>query len=464
MPCLLVLFGIFVSAAGEARAGDVGVMAIAAQDVDESTPVPVPSPSALALRYHRTGNALWVLARLWDFAVPFTLLVTGASARLRDLARRVGRSWFLTTVVYLVLFLVILYLAELPLRYYAGFVRQHAYGLSRQSFGKWLGDSLKGLAVDAVGVALVGWVPFFLIARVPRWWWLVTGLLTVPFAAFVMLIAPVWIDPLFNDFGPMKDKALEQKILALAGRAGIPADRVFEVNKSVDTKTANAYVKGLFGTHRIVLWDTLVDNFDDREVLAVIGHEIGHYVLHHVAWTLALSSVVLIAGLFWTDRAGRWLIARYHRRFGFDSLADVAATPLILILLGISSTVLGPVALAYSRYHEREADRFSLELTHMNRSAARAFADFQRENLSVPRPSLVYKIWRSTHPSIAERIEFCNTYKPWVEPPTSGPPRRERFRTTFPDSHGEDADNNSEEEVDSGGQADSPCQDGRKLP
>ena len=179
----------------------------------------------------------------------------------------------------MVLYLLIVFLTELPLRYYAGFVRQHAYGLSNQTFGKWVGDSLKALGVDMARRVLLrlGAVPADRPG--PRWWWLITALLSMPFIAFVTLIAPVWIDPLFNDFGPMKDKALEQKILALAERAGISGSRVFEVNKSVDTKTANAYVTGLFGTKRIVLWDTLLDELDDHEVLVVMGHEMGHYVL-----------------------------------------------------------------------------------------------------------------------------------------------------------------------------------------
>lgn len=396
----------------------------AAADLDESMPVAVPEPSPLAIRYRTTGQSLWLFSRFWDVAVLLAFLFSGASARLRDLARKVGRGWFLTVGVYVVLFTVLIYLADLPLRYYAGFVRQHAYGLSRQTFGKWFGDSLKALAVSAVGGFCVAWVPFLLIARAPRRWWLVTALLSVPFLASVTLIAPVWIDPLFNDFGPMKDKALEGKILALAERAGVSGGRVFEVNKSVDTSTANAYVSGLFGSKRIVLWDTLLGDFDEREVLVVMGHEMGHYVLNHIAWGIALSSLVTLTSLFWADRAGRRLIVRFRGRFGFDSLADVASTPLLLLLMAVSSAALAPAALAYSRYHEHEADRFALDLTHMNRSAARAFTDLQRENLGVPRPGLIETIWRSSHPSIADRIEFCNTYHPWgrgTEPRPTAP-------------------------------------------
>ncbi len=399
----------------------------AIEPIDESTPVPVPEPTPLAIQYHRSGTLLWVFARVWDIAVPLVLLVTGLSARMRDIARRIGKFWYFTVGIYAILFLAIVFLVDLPLRYYAGFVRAHAYGLSNQTFARWFGNSLKGLAVEMAGVFVFAWVPFYVIRRLPKTWWLVTGLLMVPFLAFQVWIDPIWIEPLFNDFERLADsrpanaakpgvdrQALERAILALAEKSGITADKVYVVNKSVDTGTVNAYVVGLLGTHRIVLWDTTLEKLDEREILAIMGHEMGHYVLGHVVWTILASSVIWIAGLYWTDRAGRWVIARYHRRLGVDSLADVASTPLLLVLMGLSSIALAPPALAYSRYHEHEADRFSLDLTHMNHSTARAFVDIQRENLAVPRPTLIEKLWRSSHPSLAERIEFCNDYRAWV--------------------------------------------------
>jgi STE24 endopeptidase len=399
--------------------GGLAVMcpgATAADDPAEQVPVAVPEPTALALQYHRTGHGVWAFGELWAMAVPAALLATGASVRLRERARRLARGrWYGTVAIYLALFLAIVFVADLPLRYVFGFLRGHAYGLSNMTQGKWLGDSLKGLGVDVVGAVVFAWVPFWLIGRFPRAWWLIVAALGVPYIAFVMLIAPVWIDPLFNDFGPMKNHKLEAEILALARRSGIAGSRVFEVNKSVDTKTSNAYVTGLFGTHRIVLWDNLLTKFDDREVLAVMGHEMGHYALGHVEQGVALSSLILVAGLWWVDRAGRWVLGRWGKRLGIHSLADVAATPLLLILMGVASTVLGPAVLAYSRHQEHEADRFSLELTHLNRPAARAFADFQRENLGIPRLDPFCTIFRASHPCAADRIEFCNTYRPWAE-------------------------------------------------
>jgi STE24 endopeptidase len=396
--------------------GALAVSTTSSEDPAERVTVPVPAPSVLAVQYHQTGHWVWAFGEFWALAVPAILLLTGASVRLRNLARRLARgNWFGTVALYLALLVTIVFVADLPVRYVFGFLRGHAYGLSNMTRAKWLGDSLKGLGVEIVGVVLFAWVPFWLLGRFRKTWWLIVSALFVPYLAFVMLIAPVLIDPLFNDFGPMKNKALERQILALARRSGIDGGRVFEVNKSVDTKTANAYVTGLFGTHRIVLWDTLLKKFDEREVLAVMAHEMGHYALGHVERSVVLSSLLLVAGLFWVDRAGGWVLRRWGNRLGIDSLADVAATPLLILLLGVSSTVLGPAALAYSRQQEHEADRFSLELTRLNHSAARAFADLQHENLGIPRPDPFCMIFRYTHPCIADRIEFCNSYRPWAE-------------------------------------------------
>jgi Zn-dependent protease with chaperone function len=380
---------------------------------DEPRPVPVPEPSEKALHYYRSGNWLWAIGQAWVILLTGTLAFSGASARLRTLARRLAGSWFLTVGVYVIMYLGVVFLVNLPLAFYRGFIRQHAYGLSNQTLAKWFGDAIISLGVTMVVGFLFAWVPYLLLARSPRRWWLYTALLSVPFLFLTMLVEPIWIDPLFNKFGPMKDKALERSILALAERAGISGSRVFEVEKSVDTKAVNAYVTGVFGAKRIVLWDTLIAKVDEPELLFVMGHEMGHYVLGHVVRSILLGSLVVLAGLFFVDRVGRWLIARYSGRLGFDRLSDVASVPLVLMLMHVGSWVLGPMALAYSRYQEHEADRFALELTRANHDGAMSFVKMQAENLGNPRPGWLYKLFRSTHPSTGERIDFCNTYHPW---------------------------------------------------
>jgi STE24 endopeptidase len=379
----------------------------------ELGPVPVPEPTEKALRYHRSGNRLWVFNVLWGVFVPALLLFTGWSARMRDLAQRIGRRWYFVLVVYLALFTLVTFVIDLPLAYYAEFVRPHAYGLSNQTFGKWFGDAIKALLVGLIGGALLIWLPYLLLWKSPRRWWLYTAVASIPVLLLVMLVVPIWVQPLFNEFGPMQDKALEARILALADRAGIEGGRIFEVKKSVDTNTVNAYVTGFLATKRIVLWDTLLAKLNDEEVLFVMGHEMGHYVLGHVLRSLAFMSVVILVTLYLAHRLSKGLIARFGPRWGFDRLSDVASLPLLILLANVLGFVMAPGLMAFSRAQEREADRFGLEITQDNRAAAMAFVKLQQENLGVPRPSALVTLWRASHPVLGDRIDFCNQYHPW---------------------------------------------------
>lgn len=377
-------------------------------------PVPVPEPSELAIRYHRTGNALWVLNTLVGFALPAAILWFGWSARIRTLARRIGRGWLGTLLIYVALLILVTTLITLPLDFYQGYLRQHAYGLSNQTLGKWATDAATSLAIGLITAPLLAVVPYFLLRRTPRRWWLAAGLAALPILTFIYIVVPIWILPLYNTFGPLGDKALETQILDTAARAGIEGSRVYEVEKSVDTRTISAYVVGFGATKRIVLYDTLLEKLAPDEILFVVGHEMGHYVLRHIVLLLILNSVLVLAALWVVHRTAGALLARYRQRFGFDRLDDPASAPLLLLLGSLAAFVVQPLTLGVSRHLEHEADRFGLELTRNNRAAALAFVKLQQENLSVPHPAPIYRIWRASHPSLAERIAFCNEYRPWA--------------------------------------------------
>ena len=339
---------------------------------------------------------------------------------------RSAPRWLGTVAVYAVFYRTLDWIAARPLGFYGGFLRPHAYGLSDQTFSKWLRDSSIDLAVSALVGAVLAMGLYAWIHKAPRRWWLGATACLVPFLLVVFLIAPLWIAPLYNDFGPMQDPALEAKILTLAERAGIEGSRVFEVAKSVDTKTVNAYVTGFLASKRIVLWDTLLARLDEPEVLFVMGHEMGHYVLDHVLLGILLSALGSGLGLFAIHRIAPALIARFATRMDFRELGDVASLPLLLLLIQLGSFVFMPVGLAVSRHFEHEADRFALELLQDNRAAAMAFVKLQQSNLGVPRPGPLYVWWRGSHPSLGDRIDFANAYRPWQR----GEPLRygERFR------------------------------------
>jgi Zn-dependent protease with chaperone function len=316
----------------------------------------------------------------------------------------------------------------LPFSWYVGYVRQHQYGLSTETADQWLGDWAKAVAISAVVVALVLWVPYRLLRASPRRWWLWTGLLTAPFTALALIVVPLWIAPLFDEYGPMRDRALEARIDRLAALAGIPDSRIYEVRKSDETRQVNAYVTGVGGTKRIVLWDTLVDRMAPDEVLFVMGHEMGHFVLRHTLTIIVGATLLVTLSLYVVHRVAAWLIARFRRRFGFDRLEDVASLPLLQLVGGLVIFVASPAALAFSRWEEHEADRFGLEITRDNAAAARAFVRLHDENLAVPRTGTLYRLWRGSHPDLADRIEFSNRYRPWAR----GEPLRygDRFRSS----------------------------------
>lgn len=375
--------------------------------------VPVPEPSEKALSYYRSGIVLAVVNIIWGLLIPALFLFTGFSARIRDWAKRIGKLWFFVIGLYFAIFLIINFAIDFPLNYYQSYTREHAYGLSNQTFLKWFGDQIIGLMLGIGAGFLFLWIPYLLLKKSPRRWWLYTGLLAIPFLILGILITPVWIDPLYNQFGPMKNKELEAKILQIAERAGIEGGRVYEVAKSEDTKALNAYVTGFGATKRIVLWDTIIAKLDEDELLFVMGHEMGHYVLGHVWKSILFFSLLIIATLYAIHRTAGWLINKFHRRFGFTELSDIASLPLIILLFSAYFLIITPVALAFSRHNEHEADRFGLEITRNNRAAATAFVKLQQENLAVPRPHFLVKLWRASHPPLGERIDFSNEYRPW---------------------------------------------------
>ncbi len=372
----------------------------------------VPAASEKAIRYFEEGNALWVAGVLWSLAVPAFFLFTGLSARLRDVGWRVGRKWFFAAAVYFILYQVFTGILDLPLAW-VGFLREHSFGLSDQTVAKWARDAAISTGLSAFLAALFLWIPFRLFRASPRRWWLWTTLAALPLIVLGNLVFPIWVSPLFNHFGPMHDTALEQRIIALAHRAGIDGAQVYEVAKSVDTNTVNAYVAGIGGTKRIVIWDTLLRRLNDRQTLAVVAHEMGHYVLGHVWMGMIASALGLLVGLWLIHVLSGPILTRFSRRFDFDRLSDFAALPLLILLGNLLGLVGAPAALAFTRHLEHEADRFALELTHDNHALATAFAELQEQNLAMPRPGRLYVLFRASHPPLGSRIDFANTYRPW---------------------------------------------------
>jgi Zn-dependent protease with chaperone function len=364
------------------------------------------------LRHSRLQDILYFINIAYTLAALVLLLRSRASAKMRDLAERAIKSKYLSATLYVVLLVLALTIIELPLTIYEDYIVPHQFDLTSQTLPSWIADQAKELAVSLVVSAIVGGLVLLAIRRVRRWW-IAAWLGSIPLILLGVLITPLVIDPLFNKFEPLRDPVLRRDLIAEASRAGIENSRVYEVNKSKQTKTMNAYVTGIGPTARIVMWDTLLQKLDHDEILAVMGHEMGHYVEKHlwkgIAFSIALSFFVFAIGQQLYERG----LARWGSRWSVrEERGDPAALPWLLALSTAITFLLSPVTSGFSRHVEHQADIFSLELTHLNEPLASAFVKFAEDSKADPRPPRFIEWWRYSHPSLGRRIDFVLAYKP----------------------------------------------------
>ncbi|MDP9360808.1 MAG: M48 family metallopeptidase [Acidobacteriota bacterium] len=364
------------------------------------------------IRHSRINDALYFTDVVYGIAVLLLVLATGWSARMRDLAARRLRWPFVAAMLYFVLLSLVTTALTFPLDFYGSFAVPHQFDLTSQSFAGWVADFAKELGVNLVIGAPIAALALLGIRRVRRWWF-VLWLGSIPLILLGVLATPLCIDPLFNDFRPLRDASLRQALLDEASRAGIEKKRVYEVDKSKQTKEMNAYVTGIGPSARIVMWDTLLAKLDRDEVLAVMGHEMGHYVLKHLWQGIAFGIAISFLGFFVAQRLFEWGLARWGVRWKLDARGDPAALPWLLAVSSLLAFLLSPVYSGYSRHIEHQADVFGLELTHGNEAMASSFVKFAEDSKADPRPPRFIEWWRYSHPSLGRRIDFVLAYKPW---------------------------------------------------
>lgn len=383
---------------------------------DSNQPVQVPEATPLSMKFHRTGVFLLFLYKAFDIIFPFLILFTGFHLWIGHRPIFDSRRRFYSLGLFVFILVAFRAVLLFPMDLYSTFVRPHEYGLSNQLLSKWLADWLKEFGLSMLGIVLVTYLVFFLIIRSPRRWYLSLTALFLPLALFLMMIKPLWIDPLFNEFAALEDKSLEADVVMLARKAGVNNPSVYEVKKSADTKAVNAYVTGFLGAKRIVIWDNTIHKLSRPQVLFIVGHELGHYVLNHIVWTICASTFACLFITWLVHRTSSFLIPKWRQFLGFKDLSDMLSIPWIVLWFQIYLFVFSPLMMAYSRSNEASADRFGLELTRDGVAAASSFVTIQRENLRVPRPLPVYTLFFATHPSLAERIATCNQYRKRDDP------------------------------------------------
>jgi STE24 endopeptidase len=383
-----------------------------------------PEQRAKAVAYSRIRYTLYFLGVLVSLGIYLLLWRSGATVLFRDWARRLSTRHVVQCLVFVLLFVAAVSLLRFPLSYYSGFVVERRFGLSTQGFGSWLGDWGKSLLVILVLGVIGVWIFYTVVRWSPRRWWFYFWVVSIPLVLALMLVEPYVIEPLFFGFTPLArtQPALTERIEEMLHRAGleIPPSRVFEMNAGSKTTTVDAYVSGLGASQRVVIWDTTLEKMTPDEVLLVLGHETGHYVLHHVLKEIALNEVILLVLSYLGFVAIKRVVERTGSRTEIEGVGDLASLPIVLLVVSVLVFLATPLASGISRYYEHQADQFALEVTHgvvadPNAVGVRAFQILGEENLADPDPSPFITFWLYTHPPIDQRIRFAASYRPWAE-------------------------------------------------
>lgn len=335
-------------------------------------------------------------------------LISGWSIDLRNYLLGLTSNDWLIVAGFVLIFGGIYFLIDLPLGYYSGFILPHRYGLSTQTFKGWIWDLVKGVSVGGVLGLLVIEIIYFVLRISPELWWLWAGLILLFFNVILANLAPVLLMPLFFKFVPLEEEHadLVARLLTLAERAGTSVRGVYKFDMSRRTKAANAAIAGLGNTRRIILGDTLLNEFTTDEIETVLAHELGHQVHRDIPQGILVESVITLGGLYLASLGLLWGVTA----FGFEGVSDVAALPLFGLIIGVYGLVTMPLGNAYSRWRERMADAYALQLTGKGSAYASALTRLANQNLAEADPEPWVETLLYSHPALGKRIAMAESY------------------------------------------------------
>jgi STE24 endopeptidase len=372
-----------------------------------------PDKKAKSDAYFEGGYWLLLWDFLWSAAVLLLVLRLGWSAKMRDRAEWIagklpGALRWLRAPFYWAQLSAVIAVLQFPLAVYEGYFREHKYGLATQTFGPWLGDQVKLFLVNLIMFSIL--LPLlYAVLRRSRQWWLWGSLVAVLFQTFGVLIAPVYIFPLFNTFTKLEDKSIREPILSLARANGIEVDDVFVMDASRQTTRVSANVSGLLGTTRITLNDNLLRRCTLPEIEAVMGHEMGHYVLHHNYNGTVFFGLLIVLGFGFLHVSFDGAVRRYGSSWGVSGIGDLAGLPALMLLLAVYFFVMTPVVNSVTRIEEAEADLFGLNAARQPDGAAEIalkLGEYRKLN-----PGPLEEMIFFDHPSGRARIEMAMRFK-----------------------------------------------------
>ena len=369
--------------------------------------IPSPTDSPETLRYNRIRRWLGVADFALGLVFLIVLLATGWNGTLRDFAMHGAYEHYtLAVFLYVVMLMLIGKLLGLGLDYY-GFRVEHRYNLSNQRLRAWVWDEIKGFLVGVALASLVVELLYFIIRQFPQYWWLIAWAAFLGLFVLMAQLAPVVLFPIFYKFEPLDNADLKSRLVQLSERAGTRVRGVYKWNLSAKSKKANAALTGLGNTRRIILADTLLDQFSADEIEAVLAHELGHHVHRHILKSIVVQAGITLVG-FW---AANWVLHyAVERTHLFETVSDFANLPLLVLVSTILSLLLLPALNAYSRYNERQADRYAFQSIASVEPFISSMNKLADQNLAERSPARWVEWFFQWHPAISRRVAAAEAW------------------------------------------------------
>ena len=384
---------------------------------------PPPAEYARAKAYSNARYRHVFIGAFYGFLILLVILRWRVAPAFRNLAERVSSNRAVQLIIFAPLILLTLTVLGAPSDIWDESLSR-AYGLSVQTWAAWTRDWIVNQFLMLIVGTLFVAILYFVIRRSPRRWWLYFWIASIPILLALFFLQPIVIDPLFYEFTPLQavQPVLLEEMQKVVHHGGmeIPADHMFVMNASSKQTGLNAYVAGVGSSKRVVVWDNTIAKATVPETLFVFGHEMGHYVLHHIPKELAINAALLLFLLYVAYRLSKGMLARWGDQWGIRDLQDWASLPALLFVITLLAFLATPLFNGVSRHFEHEADRYGLEVIHgivpnPNQVAAHYFQKSGEKNLADPDPNTFIKIWFFDHPTRPDRVHFVATYDPWLK-------------------------------------------------
>jgi STE24 endopeptidase len=383
------------------------------EPLHETTETLDPERQQKAKEYARIRRRLFVVDLIIGTAYLIIWIVSGLSPWLRDQVHTLTQTTWLSVPLFAFGFGLLYGILTAPLNYYSGFVLPHKYEQSTQSLKDWLIDQVKGVLISGILGLIILEIVYWLLGVAPQIWWLWTALVMLVFTVLLSNLAPVLIFPLFYKYHPLEDEVLVDRLTRLVEQAGTRVKGVYEFDMSSKTVAANAALMGLGNTRRIVLGDTLTENFTVDEIETVLAHELGHHVHKDLITGIIVQSLLTLVGFWLANGVMRWGIAT----FGYIGLTDPATLPLLIVALSIFGLVTMPLGNTWSRWREVKADEYALKTTGKPQAFISAMTRLANQNLAEIEPPAWIEFLLHSHPSIHKRVAMAKMMGPKLKSP-----------------------------------------------